>query len=761
MFSKYQKHSILLHSLIVILLVFTGFSIFLINVKAFPSFTQDSVVASQGSSEGEVYFPMGLSVDSLGNLYVADGLNRRIEEFDSNGTFVKTFGWGVQDGSNVFQICTSGCRAGIVGNGNGQFNGYQLNISPFRLAHDSGDNLYVTDTSNNRIQKFDTNGNYLSQIGAGTLLNPFGIVVDSSNFIYVVDRGHARIVEFDSNGTFVKTFGWGVQDGSNVFQICTVGCTTGHTGSGDGQFNLAEGIALDSLGNIYVADTANNRIQKFDIDGNYLSQWGVNGYNDGEFSWPTSIKIDSSDNLYIFDNGAGPQRLQKFDTDGNFLSSSFGHPKDNFYFGTYRGDIAFSSDGGLYVSSTETGSGGLSNILKLRDTLTPEIDTITPNIKLLGDVDTTVDITGADFNPDVVVRFNGIDRNTTYVDSSNLTVDLDPADFLTIGTFPITAVNPTPLSVVSMPYDFNIIDGNTSAIASIYVGNVGGNDISGLPDAGYDFSYFSTATSGNLSSITITFPEGYIITDGDLTTASIYPDTCYYDWSYLCFNNTHIGVLSVIGDTINNTITISFNPIVITQPFNLSFSIATGIKNPTIAGTKPGLDFIFLDDISGSSPVHSISDVNILPGPLDHFSFENIKNHLINKEFNIVITAQDVFNNTVDMGGDTAEITSTGTMSSGSGTSVPFVGGVLTQAVKFSEKGEFTISANNWQLTNPATSNDFKISSPPSPIGQTCGNCPPPPPPDPCTLNPSSCIQKEIIKTCPEDPTKCPPPPQQ
>jgi DNA-binding beta-propeller fold protein YncE len=85
----------------------------------------------------------------------------------------------------------------------------------------------------------------------------------------------------------------------------------GTTGSGDGQFvNPALGIAPDSSDNIYVADWGNNRIQKFDSNGNFITKWGTQGSGDGQFDEPTGIAIDSSGNVYVVDRGNS--RIQVF-----------------------------------------------------------------------------------------------------------------------------------------------------------------------------------------------------------------------------------------------------------------------------------------------------------------------------------------------------------------------------------------------------------------------------------------------------------------
>ena len=75
----------------------------------------------------------------------------------------------------------------------------------------------------------------------------------------------------------------------------------GSFGAGDGQFDGSTSVAVDDSGNIYVADTFNNRIQKFDSNGNYLDQWGSPGTGNGQFNWPFSIEYAPDGNLYVMD----------------------------------------------------------------------------------------------------------------------------------------------------------------------------------------------------------------------------------------------------------------------------------------------------------------------------------------------------------------------------------------------------------------------------------------------------------------------------
>jgi hypothetical protein len=244
---------------------------------------------SAGSGGGQFEGPEGVALDPSGNVFVADFNNNRIQEFTSTGTFLLTFGWGVQDGTAAFETCTSGCQAGIAGSGDGQFD------DPWRIAVDGSGNVFVAGFNNNRIQKFTNTGTFLTKWGSSGNGDgqfnggPLTLAVDGNGSVFVTDGGNNRIQEFTNSGAFLLTLGWGVQDGAAAFETCTSGCQAGIAGSGDGQFSGPGGVAVDANGNLFVADSS--RIQKFDNAGNFITKWAV-AYG------PGALAVDASGNVF-------------------------------------------------------------------------------------------------------------------------------------------------------------------------------------------------------------------------------------------------------------------------------------------------------------------------------------------------------------------------------------------------------------------------------------------------------------------------------
>jgi sugar lactone lactonase YvrE len=183
------------------------------------------------------------------------------------------------------------------------------------IALDQSDNFYVVDSHYHRIQKFSPSGEFITKWGSqggddGQFFFPAGIAVDASGNVYVVDTGNCRIQKFSPSGEFITK--WGSEgSGDGEFRFY------GYNGDTASQGN--HGIAIDSVGNVYLADTSNNRIQKFTSDGVFISKWGTEGSGDGEFNYPLGLAIDKNNNLYVVDSNNF--RIQKFDLNGNFITT--------------------------------------------------------------------------------------------------------------------------------------------------------------------------------------------------------------------------------------------------------------------------------------------------------------------------------------------------------------------------------------------------------------------------------------------------------
>jgi tripartite motif-containing protein 71 len=262
------------------------------------------------------------------------------------------------DGAQVQKFDANLVQQPYIGTGKGTGTGIAVYRGGAGNTNPLNDRIIVADRVNDLVRVLDAFGNLVFQFGGtgagkgefhGTIT---AIDVDqASGAIYVVDGlGYERVQKFDINGNFQRMWGWGVKTGAAQFEICTSFdpiCFPGQGGSGAGQFNLLTstgGIATDGA-NVYVSDTQNYRIQKFDANGNYLTAWGSQGAGDGQCSAYGCIGIRHSNGLLYVADSHPNHRIQIFDTNGVF-QGKWGN--DTVFL--QPEDIAISSNGVEFVS---------------------------------------------------------------------------------------------------------------------------------------------------------------------------------------------------------------------------------------------------------------------------------------------------------------------------------------------------------------------------------------------------------------------------
>lgn len=216
------------------------------------------------------------AVDKDGNVYVTDASSGAsyVYKYSATGALLKKLGLG----------------AG--GPGIGQFN------APRGIGADSQGNLFVSDTTNKRIMKYDKNGTFIKLwtfTGEGAFSANTRLAVDHQDHVIVADAAGGRIYKFDNNGNPLLAFG-------NPKLPSGLIDTTYNAapGSFDTSANPnAAGIAVDADDNIYVMDAGNSRVEKFDKNGKYLYQWtspaGFTSSNGG-------IAVDAAGNVYVGDS---------------------------------------------------------------------------------------------------------------------------------------------------------------------------------------------------------------------------------------------------------------------------------------------------------------------------------------------------------------------------------------------------------------------------------------------------------------------------
>ncbi|MEA1948214.1 MAG: sugar-binding protein, partial [Thermodesulfobacteriota bacterium] len=290
------------------------------------------------ATEASLYHPSGVAVDTVGNLYVADYKNNRICKVDTDGIITTVAGNG---------------SSGYSGDG-GPASEASLN-RPYEVALDTSGNIYIADSWNQCIRKVDTNGIITTVAGSGTwgydgdgglateaqFRYPQGITVDLMGNLYIADTYNNCIRMVDNSGIIITIAGNG-----------TGGYSGDHGPATEAQLDEPSGVAVDTEGNLYIADWHNFVVRKVGTNGIITTYAGNNENSEflygGDGGPPTQasfnvindVAIDASGNLYIADAG---NRIRKVALPLTFSSSTVG------------GDIPFAEANGLGYIMSNTG----------------------------------------------------------------------------------------------------------------------------------------------------------------------------------------------------------------------------------------------------------------------------------------------------------------------------------------------------------------------------------------------------------------------
>ena len=264
----------------------------------------------EGSGDGMI--PYGVAVSDGDEIVVADHGNHRVQVFDSNGTFLRSFGH-------------KGETAGELDN-------------PTGIAIDKDRNIFISDWGNLRVQIFSWQGRHLGSFGGkgsldSQLCRPLGLSLDSTGNVIVADTGNKLIKIFTPDGRFVMKIGG---KGSFSFPVHCVQCGEyfivsdshehcikvfnreghfqykfGKKGEGNGEFNHPRFLSVTQSKHLLVCDEDNHRIQVFELDGKLVGKFGTKGSKLGEFNTPFSVAILSNDQIVVSDRSH--DRIQIFE----------------------------------------------------------------------------------------------------------------------------------------------------------------------------------------------------------------------------------------------------------------------------------------------------------------------------------------------------------------------------------------------------------------------------------------------------------------
>ncbi len=236
----------------------------------------NALEGGQGTGGGQFNKPRGINTDTAGNFYIADTGNSRVQKFSPDGLFLMSIG-------------TPGGGIGELREPNG-------------VAVDLEGRIYVVDALNHKLLRFNADGTFEKEWKGPDpgFYGPRDIVVGPNRHIYIVDQGRTRIVRFDpASESFMA---WGASGGA------------------PGQFLESTGIETGA-GLIFVSDLGNNRIQVFDLDGNFVRMWEIPEWGKYPWHFPDIAYEGLAQRLYV--TNGWRNEILVFDLNGNRVETLF------------------------------------------------------------------------------------------------------------------------------------------------------------------------------------------------------------------------------------------------------------------------------------------------------------------------------------------------------------------------------------------------------------------------------------------------------
>jgi tripartite motif-containing protein 71 len=318
-----------------------------------------------GEEADRLRFPRALASDPAGDTYVTDTAEDRIEVFNPSGVYLRTLGTSAKADPGAF-VAPRGVAVDPTGRvyvadpdansiqyfapGGGAYlgqwtatGGYKPSLyEPSALAFDPKGSVYVADTGNARVVGLWGEGAYLSELAGPNDLGGAGLndaqsvaVSPQTGDVYVADTGHNRIVVYSANGSVLAKVG---AEGGN-----------GDAGSEPGQFNHPQAVTIAPSGNVFVADTGNNRIVELSQSGAVLNELGRLGSADGRLHSPTGVAVDAAGRVYAVDSFNN--RVEVFSESGEYLAKWGLRGTDLGFFSQPSAD-AVGCEGSVYVADT-------------------------------------------------------------------------------------------------------------------------------------------------------------------------------------------------------------------------------------------------------------------------------------------------------------------------------------------------------------------------------------------------------------------------